>query len=63
MKKWLEDNPEVKEIQIQGGEPSIMEDNNYYFQNLDEKGYSKNITVLININGTNLNKKFCNSLI
>ena len=53
---------EVKEIQIQGGEPSIMEDNNYYFQRLDEKGYSKNITVLININGTNLNKKFCNSL-
>lgn len=53
---------DVKEIQIQGGEPTIMDQYQYYFDMLDSKNYSKNINLLITTNATNINQRFYKSL-
>jgi len=49
---------EVTKITIQGGEPSIMKEYEYYFELLDSKNIIKNIDLQVITNGTNLNKKF-----
>lgn len=53
---------EAREITIQGGEPSIMEEYEYYFENLHKKNLTKNINLSIITNLTNLNNKFYNLL-
>ena len=49
---------EVETITIQGGEPSIMPEYEYYFELLDSKNIAKNIDLQIITNATNMNKKF-----
>ena len=53
---------EVTEITIQGGEPSIMREYEYYFELLDEKNIIKNINLQVITNATNVNSKFYNLL-
>jgi len=48
----------VEHITIQGGEPSIMPEYEYFFQKLEEKGYASNIELQIITNVTNVNRKF-----
>jgi sulfatase maturation enzyme AslB (radical SAM superfamily) len=48
----------VRQITIQGGEPSIMPEYEYFFQKLEEKGYASDIDLQIITNVTNVNRKF-----
>lgn len=43
---------------MQGGEPTIMEENIYFLEQLNKKNYSKNINVRLTTNGTNLYTPF-----
>ena len=43
---------------VQGGEPTIMEENIYFFKRLKEIGVIQNINLHLTTNGTNLNSKF-----
>lgn len=54
----IEISGEVTEIEIQGGEPSIMKEYEYYFENLSKRNLTKNINLRIVTNVTNINKKF-----
>lgn len=58
----LEISDEVREITIQGGEPSIMEEFTTYFDQLRRKGIAKNVNLLIISNLTNLKQGFLNLL-
>lgn len=58
----LEISGDVQEIQIQGGEPSIMDEFTYYFTELQKKGICKNINLQIISNLTNLNNNFLDTL-
>jgi MoaA/NifB/PqqE/SkfB family radical SAM enzyme len=49
---------EVTQITIQGGEPSIMREYEYYFELLDNVGIIKNIDLQVITNATNVNNKF-----
>ena len=49
---------ELQEVTIQGGEPSIMKEFEYYFTALQEKDVCKNINLQIITNLTNTNKNF-----
>ena len=49
---------DVQQITIQGGEPSIMEEYEYYFELLAKGDISKNIDLMVITNATNLNQKF-----
>ena len=49
---------DVQQITIQGGEPSIMEEYEYYFDLLDKGNIAKNIDLHVITNATNVNKKF-----
>ena len=49
---------EVTQITIQGGEPSIMREYEYYFELLDKVGIIKNIDLQVITNATNVNNKF-----
>ena len=49
---------EVTEITLQGGEPSIMKEYEYYFELLDSKNITKNINLHVITNATNINNKF-----
>ena len=49
---------DVQQITIQGGEPSIMEEYEYYFELLAKGNISKNIDLMVITNATNLNQKF-----
>jgi len=53
---------DVAEITIQGGEPSIMKEYEYYFELLDNSSIAKNINLQVITNATNINKKFYNLL-
>ena len=48
----------VQRIVIQGGEPTIMPEFDYYFSLLDQKGLTKNIELMMITNATNVNKRF-----
>lgn len=48
----------VEHITIQGGEPTIMHEYEYYFKMLDHKGIIGNIDLQIITNATNVNNKF-----
>jgi len=48
----------VQRICIQGGEPTIMPEFEYYFSLLDQKGLTKNIELMMITNATNVNKRF-----
>ena len=48
----------VQHIVIQGGEPTIMPEFEYYFSLLDQKGLTKNIELMMITNATNVNKRF-----
>jgi len=48
----------VKHLTVQGGEPSIMPEYEYFFEKLDERGIAQNIDVQIITNATNINRKF-----
>ena len=43
---------------MQGGEPTIIEENIYFLEQLNKKGYSKNINIRLTTNGTNLYAPF-----
>jgi len=43
---------------MQGGEPTIMEENIYFLEQLNRKNYSKNINIRLTTNGTNLYAPF-----
>lgn len=43
---------------MQGGEPTIMQENIYFLEQLNKKGYSKNINIRLTTNGTNLYAPF-----
>ena len=58
LESLLEISDEVREITIQGGEPSIMEEFTIYFGELHKKGIAKNVNLQIISNLTNLNKGF-----
>ena len=49
---------DLEYLDIQGGEPSIMQEYEYYFKILEEKKIIKNITVNVVTNLTNINTKF-----
>jgi len=49
---------DVVQITIQGGEPSIMKEYEYYFELLDNNGITKNIDLQVITNATNVNQKF-----
>lgn len=49
---------DVAAITIQGGEPSIMKEYEYYFELLDNSSIAKNINLQVITNATNINKKF-----
>lgn len=49
---------DLEYLDIQGGEPSIMQEYEYYFKILEEKKLIKNITVNVVTNLTNINTKF-----
>jgi len=49
---------EVTEITIQGGEPSIMKEYEYYFGLLNSRNIIKNINLQVITNATNINNKF-----
>ena len=49
---------DVVQITIQGGEPSIMKEYEYYFELLDNNRITKNIDLQVITNATNINKKF-----
>jgi MoaA/NifB/PqqE/SkfB family radical SAM enzyme len=53
---------DVIEMNIQGGEPSIMKEYEHYFTLLHKQGITKNINLQIITNATNINKKFYNLL-
>jgi len=61
-KKLIDDlfeiSHDVTEITIQGGEPSIMKEYEYYFELLNDNGIIKNINLQIITNATNVNNKF-----
>jgi len=48
----------VQRICIQGGEPTIMPEFEYYFSLLEQKGLIKNIELMMITNATNVNAKF-----
>ena len=48
----------VEHITVQGGEPSIMPEYEYFFKKLKEKGYASKIDLQIITNATNVNKRF-----
>jgi len=48
----------VEHITIQGGEPTIMHEYEYYFKTLDQKGIIENIDLQMITNATNINNKF-----
>jgi organic radical activating enzyme len=43
---------------MQGGEPTMMEENIYFLEQLNRKNYSKNINIRLTTNGTNLYAPF-----
>lgn len=49
---------EVVHLTIQGGEPSIMKEYEYYFEALERKKIIENIDIQIITNATNVNSKF-----
>jgi len=49
---------ELEYITLQGGEPTIVEEYNDYFDYLTKKGISKNITITVVTNLTNINNRF-----
>lgn len=48
----------VQQLTVQGGEPSIMPEYEYFFKKLTDKGIAQQIDVQIITNATNINKKF-----
>lgn len=52
----------LEEVQIQGGEPSIMPEYQQYFDYLIENDLAKNIRIHVITNGTNRNSKFYTQL-
>ena len=63
-KKMLDElvdiSDDLLEVTIQGGEPSIMKDFDYYFLALKKKGIIQNINLYILTNLTNVSKNFLN---
>lgn len=51
---------DLLEITIEGGEPSIMKDFDYYFLALKKKGIIQNINLMIITNLTNISENFLN---
>tara|TARA_R110000823_G_scaffold7010_1_gene25934 strand:+ start:72 stop:1184 length:1113 start_codon:yes stop_codon:yes gene_type:complete len=49
---------DLQHLTIQGGEPTIMKEYEYYFSLLSQKGLIKNIDLQIITNATNVNKGF-----
>ena len=49
---------DLQHLTIQGGEPTIMKEYEYYFSLLSQKGLIKNIDLMIITNATNVNKRF-----
>jgi len=49
---------DVQHLTVQGGEPSIMPEYEYFFNKLDDKNLAKNIDVQIITNATNVNRRF-----
>jgi organic radical activating enzyme len=49
---------QLEHLTIQGGEPSIMKEYEYYFTALEKKDLPKNIDLQIITNATNVNKRF-----
>ena len=49
---------DLQQLTIQGGEPTIMKEYEYYFSLLKEKGIIQNIDLQIITNATNVNKRF-----
>jgi organic radical activating enzyme len=49
---------QVEHLTIQGGEPTIMPEFEYYFEMLEKKGYIGRIEVQMITNATNINLKF-----
>lgn len=48
----------IEKMTIQGGEPSIMKEYEYYFECLDKKNILRNIDLQVITNATNVNTKF-----
>ena len=48
----------VQQLTVQGGEPSIMPEYEYFFKKLNDKGIAQQIDVQIITNATNINKRF-----
>jgi uncharacterized Fe-S cluster-containing radical SAM superfamily protein len=48
----------IEQMTIQGGEPSIMKEYEYYFEHLDRKNILGNINLQVITNATNVNTKF-----
>lgn len=61
-KKVLDDlasiSNDLHNLTIQGGEPTIMQEYEYYFSLLEQKQLTKNIELMMITNATNINPKF-----
>lgn len=58
----LEHCDKLECVYINGGEPTLIKEHFYFLDKLIEKGLSKNIELIYNINCTNLPEKFINCL-
>ena len=50
--------PYVKQLYLTGGEPTLVQGNYNFLQQLIDKGYAKNISLVFNTNVTNFQQKF-----
>ena len=54
--------PYVKQLYLTGGEPTLVQGNYDFLQQLIDKGYSKNIALIFNTNVTNFQQRFLDTI-
>ena len=59
-KSWI---PELRHIEMTGGEPMTSPENLKILHMIGQSGYAQNISILINTNGTFVNKKIIDALL
>jgi radical SAM protein with 4Fe4S-binding SPASM domain len=59
-KSWI---PQLRHLEMTGGEPMTSPENLKILDMIGESGYAQNISILINTNGTFINKKIIDALL
>jgi organic radical activating enzyme len=55
VENWIAVSPEIISLNISGGEPSMLKGVQQYLEAFHAKGFSKNVTLTFNTNGTRPN--------